>query len=165
MSPKVRCSLVVLFSIFLAGCASAAESEDSEVSVSTAAATVPEDDESTTTATPGETTDATPSTSEFPDILAARATQADDGSWRFDVTVSSPYDTPERYADAWRVVGPDGSEYGIRVLTHDHASEQPFTRSQNGIQIPDGVATVTIEGRDLVNGWGGGTLALDLPAP
>ena len=69
------------------------------------------------------------------------------------MTVSSPYDTPERYADAWRVVGPDGSEYGIRVLTHDHESEQPFTRSQGGIEIPGDVTIVTIEGRDLANGY------------
>jgi len=106
----------------------------------------------------------TNSTDDFPDILAAQATPEGDGAWRFDVTVSSPYDTPERYADAWRVVGPDGTEFGIRVLTHDHASEQPFTRSQNGIIIPDDVTTVTIEGRDQVNGWGGGTLVVDLTA-
>ncbi len=101
---------------------------------------------------------------DFPDILAAQATPEGDGTWRFDVTVSSPYDTPQRYADAWRVVGPDGTEYGIRVLTHDHASEQPFTRSQSGIPIPADVSTVTIEGRDQANGWGGGFLTVDLSA-
>lgn len=99
---------------------------------------------------------------DFPDILAAQATSDGDGSWRFDVTVSSPYDTPERYADAWRVVGPDGAEFGIRVLTHDHANEQPFTRSQSGIAIPADVTEVTVEGRDLANGWGGGTLSISL---
>ena len=99
---------------------------------------------------------------DFPDILAAQATPDGNGSWRFDVTVSSTYDTPERYADAWRVVGPDGTEFGIRVLTHDHANEQPFTRSQSGIAIPADVTTVTVEGRDLANGWGGGTLVVDL---
>lgn len=99
---------------------------------------------------------------DFPDILAAQATPEGDGSWRFDVTVSSTYDTPQRYADAWRVVGPDGTEYGIRVLTHDHANEQPFTRSQSGIAIPTDVTTVTVEGRDLENGWGGGSLVVDL---
>ncbi len=99
---------------------------------------------------------------DFPDILAAQATPTGDNSWRFDVTVSSTYDSPQRYADAWRVVGPDGTEYGIRVLTHDHAGEQPFTRSQSGIEIPADVTTVTIEGRDLANGWGGGFLQLDL---
>lgn len=99
---------------------------------------------------------------DFPDILAAQATPTGDGTWRFDVTVSSTYDTPERYADAWRVVGPDGTEYGIRVLAHDHAGEQPFTRSQTGIVIPPDVTTVTIEGRDLANGWGGGFLVVNL---
>lgn len=99
----------------------------------------------------------------FPDVIDATATSDGEGTWRFDVTISSPYDSPEQYADAWRVLGPDGTEYGIRVLTHDHAGEQPFTRSQGGIAIPPEVDTVTIEGRDLRNGWGGATLELTLP--
>ena len=98
----------------------------------------------------------------FPDVVGAGATQSGDGTWTFDVTLSSPYDSPERYADAWRVVGPDGTVYGERILAHDHANEQPFTRSQSGIVIPAGVQTVLIEGRDQVNGWGGGTFSFTL---
>ena len=98
-----------------------------------------------------------------PDVVGAEATPADDGTWTIAVTLSSPYDTPERYADAWRALGPDGTEYGVRVLTHDHANEQPFTRSQSGIVIPDDVDVVTIGGRDLVHGWGGTTFELQLP--
>lgn len=101
----------------------------------------------------------------FPDIVAVEARQADDGTWDFDVTVSSPYDSPERYADAWRVVGPDGSVYGERILLHDHATEQPFTRSQSGIVIPDGVTEVVVEGRDQVSGWGGATITFTVPQP
>lgn len=98
----------------------------------------------------------------FPDVLDATATIDGDGSWTFAATLSSPYDTAERYADAWRVVGPDGEVYGIRELTHDHASEQPFTRSHSGIEIPDDVQTVTVEGRDQVSGWGGATVEVEL---
>lgn len=99
---------------------------------------------------------------DFPDIIAVQATQDDSGSWRFDVTVSSPYDTPQRYADAWRVIDPDGNELGIRVLAHDHANEQPFTRSQTGIEIADDISEVTVQGRDRSNGWGGGELVVAL---
>ena len=99
----------------------------------------------------------------YPDVIGATAEQAADGSWTISATLSSPYDSPERYADAWRVVGPDGEVYGVRELLHDHAAEQPFTRSQSGIAIPDAVSTVTVEGRDQVSGWGGATLQLDLP--
>ncbi len=102
-----------------------------------------------------------PGDARFPDVIEV-VSELDDGLWTFSVTISSPYDSPERYADAWRVLGPDGTEYGFRLLTHDHANEQPFTRSQSGISIPDDVGTVTIQGRDLVNGWGGGTLDHDL---
>jgi hypothetical protein len=98
----------------------------------------------------------------YPDVIDAVAEQSSDGTWRFDVTISSPYDSPERYADAWRVLGPEGTELGVRVLTHDHANEQPFTRSLSGVEVPDGIDTVVVEGRDLANGWGGGTFELDL---
>ena len=98
----------------------------------------------------------------FPDVVAAEAAQGDDGTWRFDVTLSSPYDTPERYADAWRVLASDGTELGVRVLAHDHQNEQPFTRSLNGVDIPDDVSVVTIEGRDQVSGWGGATIDVAL---
>ena len=98
----------------------------------------------------------------FPDVVGVQAGQADDGSWTFNVTLSSPYDSPERYADAWRVVGPDGTVYGERLLLHDHAGEQPFTRSQSGIVIPDDVSEVVVEGRDQVSGWGGQTMTYSL---
>jgi hypothetical protein len=98
----------------------------------------------------------------FPDVVDVAATHADDGTWTFDVTISSPYDTTERYADAWRVLAPDGTELGIRELAHHHAAEQPFTRSLTGVTIPDGIVTVTIEARDQRNGWGGATVDFTL---
>ena len=98
----------------------------------------------------------------FPDVLESTATLDGDGTWTFAATLSSPYDSAERYADAWRVVGPDGTVFGIRELTHDHASEQPFTRSQSGVAIPEDIATVTVEGRDQINGWGGATVEVEL---
>jgi len=99
---------------------------------------------------------------DFPSVVAAEAALADDGTWRFSVTLSSPYDSPERYADAWRVTDLEGVELGVRILAHDHAQEQPFTRSLGGVVIDTATETVVIEGRDLLNGWGGPTLAVDL---
>ena len=118
------------------------------------------DDESSDPQTDADTT-AVAAEQEFPDVIGVEAAR-NGGTWTFAVTISSPYDTPERYADAWRVLGPDGSEYGIRVLGHDHASEQPFTRSQSGIVIPEDVKVVTVQARDLTNGWGGATLDYEL---
>ncbi len=124
----------------------------------------------TDTTSSGHATDATgasdaigAATMTHPTVLATDATfDAAEGTWTFDVTISSPYDTPERYADGWRVMGVDGAVYGVHTLLHDHATEQPFTRRQRGVVIPDDVDTVVIEGRDLVNGFGGQTLTIDL---
>lgn len=99
----------------------------------------------------------------FPDVIEADITPELDGTFTVDATLSSPYDTPDRYADAWRVLAPDGTELGVRELAHDHQAEQPFTRSLGGVEIPAGVDQVIIEGRDQVSGWGGATLALEVP--
>lgn len=109
------------------------------------------------------TQDSEQSEQQFPDVLDVAVEPAEDGTFTFDVTMSSPYDTPERYADGWRILGPDDEVLGEKTLTHDHASEQPFTRSQSGVEIPDGVTSVVVEGRDLANGYGGGTQSVELP--
>ena len=99
----------------------------------------------------------------FPDVLDAELEPAGD-TWRLSATLSSPYDTPERYADAFRALTPDGTELGVRVLLHDHANEQPFTRSLTDLAIPDDVEMIVVEGRDLEHGWGGGTVTLEVPS-
>ncbi len=105
------------------------------------------------------------SAQQFPDIVQASLVPREDGTYDVEVTVSSPYDTPQRYADGWRVLAPDGEVLGSHTLLHDHANEQPFTRTQRGLAVPDGVAEVTIEGRDLEYGYGGGTVVVAVPAP
>jgi hypothetical protein len=102
----------------------------------------------------------------YPEILAAKVRSNGDERFDFDVTLSSPYDTPQRYADAFRVMSKEGSEgtvYGERTLFHDHASEQPFTRDLYGVRIPPGVSRVVIQGRDKQFGYGGKTLEAALP--
>jgi hypothetical protein len=99
----------------------------------------------------------------FPDVVGVDATYDDAAAtWTFAVTISSPYDTPDRYADGWRVVGQDGTVYGVHTLAHDHAGEQPFTRRQSGVEIPADVDEVTIEGRDQEYGFGGRILTIPL---
>lgn len=73
--------------------------------------------------------------------------------WRFDVTLSHGDTGWDHYADAWRVLGPDGAVLGTRTLHHPHVEEQPFTRSLSGVKVPDGVDTIMIEARDSVHGW------------
>ncbi len=99
---------------------------------------------------------------QFPEVLAAKVTLVDNDRYRFNVTLSSAYDTPERYADAWRVLDKQDNELGIRILTHDHANEQPFTRSGT-VQVPGSIRTVFVEGRDQANGWSGQRFEVKMP--
>ncbi len=98
----------------------------------------------------------------YPDVVGVEVSGGG-GVYGFDVTVSSPYDTPERYADGWRVIGDDGVVYATNELTHDHATEQPFTRSVIGVSIPSSVETVVVQARDQTYGWGGATVTVTLP--
>ncbi|MEM8870341.1 MAG: hypothetical protein AAGE38_08060 [Pseudomonadota bacterium] len=87
------------------------------------------------------------------EVVGVKATEQG-GSWRFDVTVAHADTGWEHYADGWRVFTPDGVEVGYRELLHPHVEEQPFTRSQSGIVIPEGVSEVTVQAFDNVDGAG-----------
>jgi cytoskeletal protein RodZ len=105
------------------------------------------------------------------DVTFVEATQAAGGTWTFAVTVEHPDTGWEDYADGWDVVTPDGQvlkpnpdDAFTRVLLHPHENEQPFTRSQSGIVIPEGVTQVRVRAHDLVDGFGGQEVVVDLTA-
>ena len=100
---------------------------------------------------------------QFPDVIDVRVHARGDQRFDFDATISSPYDTPQRYADAFRVMSPDGTQFGERTLFHDHASEQPFTRDLYGVRIPAGISTVVVQARDKKYGYGGKMVHVTLP--
>ena len=103
------------------------------------------------------------STQKHPDVLEAKVRARGPDTFDFDVTVSSPYDTPQRYADAFRVMGKDGAVFGERKLLHDHAGEQPFTRDLHDVTIPHGVRSVIVQARDQKYGYGGKPFEVALP--
>lgn len=99
----------------------------------------------------------------FPDVLAATVRSTGPERFDFAVTVSSPYDTPQRYADGFRVTDSAGRLLGERKLWHDHADEQPFTRDLRSVAIPPDIRTVRIQARDQRHGYGGASIKVELP--
>jgi hypothetical protein len=103
------------------------------------------------------------------DVLHVRAVQDDGGTWTFHVTVEHPDTGWEDYADGWDVVTPEGTVLKpdpdapfTRLLLHPHVDEQPFTRSQTSIEIPADVTQVRVRAHDLVDGYGGREVVVDL---
>lgn len=153
----------------LVGCSGSVATGDTEPTSAQADASNTTGQAATTSAASGPAVDATgsdaatdPAAQAHPDVVGVVVTPTDD-TWTIAATIASPYDTPQRYADAFRVLAPDGTVLGVRELAHDHAAEQPFTRSLSDVEIPADATTVTVEGRDLANGWGGATLTVDVP--
>lgn len=98
-----------------------------------------------------------------PDVVDVKVLARGADRFDFDVTISSPYDSTRRYADAFRVMNADGRVYGERGLLHDHAGEQPFTRELHGVSIPPAVRQVVVQARDRAYGYGGKTVGISLP--
>ncbi|WP_164660522.1 hypothetical protein [Tropicibacter sp. Alg240-R139] len=104
---------------------------------------------------------AAPALADAPQIEDAAARASGD-TWRFDVTIRHPDTGWDHYADGWQVLDMDGNELGMRVLHHPHETEQPFTRSLGGVQIPAGTKQVQIRARDSVHGWNQDTYVIEL---
>lgn len=105
------------------------------------------------------------------DVEFVRAVREGDSTWTFHVTVRHPDTGWEDYADGWDVLAPDGTVIKpdpdspfTRLLLHPHENEQPFTRSQSGLLIPEDVTVVTVRAHDLVDGFGGAEVLVDLTA-
>jgi hypothetical protein len=106
------------------------------------------------------------------DVQFVRAVETEKGVWTFHVTVSHPDTGWKDYANGWDVVLPDETvlkknpEHEFtRVLFHPHETEQPFTRSQNGLKIPAKVQKVRVRAHDIVDGFGGKEVEVDLSQP
>lgn len=103
------------------------------------------------------------------DVTYVRAVQSADGSWTFHITVSHPDTGWDDYADGWDILPLNGSKPIIRegdvftrLLAHPHVDEQPFTRSQSGIIIPGDVTQVIVRAHDIVDGFGGQEIIVNL---
>jgi hypothetical protein len=96
-------------------------------------------------------------------VIEAVVTWDGSGTYRFDVTVSSQDTGWDKYADAWEVRDSSGNVLGVRVLTHPHVDEQPFTRSLSQVMIPAGVGELVVAARDSVDGFCGEEFTLAVP--
>jgi hypothetical protein len=99
----------------------------------------------------------------FPDVVAVKVRASGPDRFDFDVTISSPYDTPRRYADGFRVYTSDNLVLGERKLLHDHQDEQPFTRDLHAVKIPPALKKVLVQARDQKYGYGGKVVEVVLP--
>ena len=59
----------------------------------------------------------------------------------------------------------DGEILATRILRHPHVEEQPFTRSLDKVELPEGSTSVRIRAGDSVHGLGGAEVLVPLPKP
>ncbi|MCW8825340.1 MAG: hypothetical protein OQK78_02840 [Gammaproteobacteria bacterium] len=96
------------------------------------------------------------------EIVDAEFVHQSNNSWSVNVTLRHADSGWDHYADNWRIVDERGTVLGDRVLYHPHVNEQPFTRSLNSVQIPEGITTVIIEAHDKLHGWTANRLKVEL---
>jgi hypothetical protein len=97
------------------------------------------------------------------DVVGVKVYQSVDHSYQFEVSVHHDDEGWKHYADRWEVLAPDGAVLATRVLHHPHVDEQPFTRGLSGVRIPKEIRKVTVRAHDLVHGYGGKTMTVELP--
>jgi len=86
------------------------------------------------------------------EVVDVKANQSSDKSWRFSVTLKHVDEGWDHYANEWQIIAPNNKILGTRTLYHPHVNEQPFTRSLDGVKIPDDIKTVRVIAKDTVHG-------------
>jgi hypothetical protein len=81
----------------------------------------------------------------------------------FTVTVKHADAGWDHYANRYEIVAPDDSVLATRILRHPHVDEQPFTRSQGRVRIVHSTDSVEVRAGDLVHGFGGKTVRVEVP--
>lgn len=99
------------------------------------------------------------------DVVGVKVVREGTGTYRFDVTVKHADEGWKHYANRWDVVAPDGTVLGTRTLAHPHENEQPFTRSLQGVRVPEGIGEVTVRVNDSVHGTGGAEMTVKIERP
>ena len=160
-------SMIVMV-LVLASCGGGGDESAPATSSSAPRSTVAASSEESTSSTAETTTAAAPETTSAATEGCAHVI---DGEivWRgqtatVSATVRSADTGWDKYADAWEVRSVAGDVLGVRELAHPHETEQPFTRSLTGVDIPPGVAEVVLAAHDSVTGWCGETFTLPVPA-
>ena len=102
-----------------------------------------------------------PALADPPAITDAEARDGGSG-WTFRVTLAHPDTGWDHYADGWRIETAEGRVLGTRGLAHPHVTEQPFTRSLSGVDIPEAIETVYIRAKCSVDGWNADRVAVNL---
>lgn len=97
------------------------------------------------------------------DVVGVEVTKSRPGVYNFTVTVRHGDAGWKHYADAWQVLGPDGTVLATRGLAHPHKDEQPFTRSLSGVAIGQEIRRVSLRAHDKVHGYGGAMITVELP--
>lgn len=95
------------------------------------------------------------------DVIDATAMNSGGNTWQVSATVQHADEGWDHYANAFEVLGPDGSVLETRVLFHPHVNEQPFTRSVS-VTVPEGITQITVRAVDSVHGHGGAETTVDL---
>ena len=103
------------------------------------------------------------------DVVYVKAVENPNGTWTFHITVSHPDTGWSDYANGWDIVTEAGEVLKVssgdsftRTLLHPHMNEQPFTRSQSDIVIPSSTTRLRIRAHDLVDGYGGKEVWVDM---
>jgi hypothetical protein len=103
------------------------------------------------------------------DVIAVNAIDRGAQGWTFTVTVQHPDTGWSDYCNGWDVVTDQGAvlkssaqDQFTRLLFHPHEHEQPFTRSQSGLHIPAETMTLTVRAHDIVHGFGGKEIIINL---
>ncbi|TDF38279.1 hypothetical protein EYS14_11350 [Alteromonadaceae bacterium M269] len=98
----------------------------------------------------------------YAQVTKVSAIEQTENTWCFHTQVRHNDQGWNHYADHWEVIDLNGNVLGQRPLAHPHDNEQPFTRSQCGIKIPNRIKEVVVRAKCNHHGYEGKQVLVNL---
>lgn len=96
------------------------------------------------------------------DVTNATFTLDKNEMYQFSVTIRHNDQGWNHYANKWEIYDLDNNLLSTRTLFHPHVNEQPFTRNLSNVKISKNIKKVKIKAHDLVHGYGGQEILINL---
>lgn len=96
------------------------------------------------------------------DVVKVTYHKLSSGNYNFHVSIQHDDSGWDHYANRWEILDLQGNILAVRDLRHPQLDKDTYQKTKNNIEIPEGIRTVQVRAHDIMHGYGGHVMTVEL---